>query len=72
MWDLETIIDNNTSSELAKRKKYALRMNNGVMTYVDKDMVLVSPHQSDKEYIGRRLAGFAKLRKPAHGGYSGG
>ena len=72
MWDLQTIIDNNTSPELEKRKKYALSMNKGVMTYIDKDIALVSPHQSDKEYIGRRIAGFAKIKKPVHGGYPGG
>ena len=47
-------------------------MNKGVMTYIDKDIALVSPHQSDKEYIGRRIAGFAKINKPVHGGYPGG
>jgi hypothetical protein len=72
MWDLQTIIDNNTSPELEKRKKYALNMNKGVMTYIDKDIALVSPHQSDKEYVGRRIAGFAKNKKPVHGGYPGG
>jgi hypothetical protein len=47
-------------------------MNKGVMTYIDKDIALVSTHQSDKEYVGRRIAGFAKINRPVHGGYSGG
>ena len=72
MWDLQTIIDNNTSPELEKRKKYALNMNKSVMTYVDKDIALVSSLQSDKEYVVRRIAGFAKTNKPAHGGYQDG